>query len=79
MTGGKRLLRLRLVRWLVFLVSVRWVVTLFTELVQRLTVAMVAASAVGKEFMLGSRLLDLGTSGSTGTSLLFLPRNLWWS
>jgi hypothetical protein len=58
------------VRWLVFLASVQRVVALFTELVQRLTVAMVVASAVGKEFMLGSYLLDLGTSRSTGTAVL---------
>jgi hypothetical protein len=50
---GRRLLRLRLARWLVFLAPGRGMVALFAELVRRLAVATV--SAVGKEFTLGSR------------------------
>jgi hypothetical protein len=40
------------------------------QLAQWLAMAMVAESAVGKEFTLGSHLLDLGVGGSTGTAVL---------
>jgi hypothetical protein len=69
-TGGKGLLQLWLAWWLVFLVPARRVAALFAELVQRLAVVMAAVSTVGKEFTLGSRLLDVGTGGSTDTAIL---------
>jgi hypothetical protein len=68
--GGKRLLRLRLAPWLVFLAPTRWVAMLFAELMRRLAMATVAASMVGKEFALGSRRLDLGAGRSTDTAIL---------
>ncbi|KAL6841741.1 hypothetical protein ACP4OV_028253 [Aristida adscensionis] len=45
--GGRRLLRLRLARWLVLLAPARRVAALVAELVRRLAVAAAAASAVG--------------------------------
>jgi hypothetical protein len=68
--GGKRLLRLWLARWLVFLALAQRVATLFAKLVQRLALATVVASAVGKEFALGSLLLNLGAGRSTDTAVL---------
>jgi hypothetical protein len=70
MAWGKRLLRLHLEWWPVFLASTRWVAALFAELVRRLSMATLAVSMVGKEFALASRRLDLGIGGSTGTTVL---------
>jgi hypothetical protein len=57
-------------RWLVFLALAQRVATLFAKLVQRLAVATVVASVVGKEFTLGSLLLNLGAGRSTDTAVL---------
>jgi hypothetical protein len=74
MAGGKRLLRLWLAGWLVFLAPAWRVVVLFAEQVWRLAVTTVTASAVGQEFTLGSRRLNLGAGGRTDTTILVRRR-----